>query len=278
METKQLIITASVGAVGVAAGFGVGYILAKKKFEAYADEEIESVRQSYIKATTPKPELEDLVQNVAARHDEEPPVREVVENIVRRQNYISPNTETDADAFQKVHGRAPTTYELIQMGAGVEIENLKRDPHEHDDDQIEDRNVFDENAESQPDPEDLGEGELEIPPRSIDKPYIISDDEWFSNLTNYDQITLTYFADDQILISDDKQVIRNVEEIVGETNLHRFGVQSDNPDIVYVRNELLKADYEVTKDERSYTEVILGINPDEVNTTGVPRRMRSDDD
>lgn len=162
------------------------------------------------------------------------------------------------------------------MGSGIPPEEADvRDIHDHDDSSITEGNIFD-NPESITD--DFGPGEDVQPTRSPDRPYIISVEEWYGNELNYDQVTLTWWADDEVLADVQDRMIREIDDVVGGTSLHRFGTLSDNADIVYVRNERLKVDYEITKDERNYSEIIHGISREEVNSSGVPRRMRSNDD
>lgn len=270
MDNKQLLIYGGVAMASAGIGFGAGYLVFKKKFQAIADAEIESVRNSYRKAAVVKPELKDVV-----REFEVAVVEPEQHDIISREGYQSENDGTDADAFRIAHGRVPTTYELIQMGNGIEAEDAVRNLSDHDDAHLVEGNIFDN---PQPDPDTLGEETIEEPPRSANAPYVISTEEWYANETNYDQITLTYWADDDVLADDNERMVTQIDEVVGATNMHRFGFKSDNIDIVYVRNDRLKVDYEVTKDERNYAEVIHNIDPSELNDSAARRRMRSNDE
>jgi hypothetical protein len=276
MDNKQLLINGGVLVVGAGVGFGAGYLVFKKKFEKISEQEIESVRQAYAKNAQPKPDLEKL-----RRTNYVPPVtsEEAQEQAHILATYDSETPETDADAFRRAHGRVPTTSELISMGNGTPVEEaVIRNPNDTDDNNIVESNVFDNPELLEPDPEDIGEGEDEIPPRSAERPYVIEAAEWYTNQTNYDQISLTYWADDDVLADVNKRMITDIEGVVGATNLHRFGFQSNDPDIVYVRNDRLKADYEITKDERNYAEIVHGVDPDAERVSSAPRRMRSNDE
>lgn len=89
--------------------------------------------------------------------------------------------------------------------------------------------------------------------KSTDKrPYVISPDD-FGSIDEYDKISLTLYADN-VLVDEDDEVIDNVDEIVGEESLNSFGVFED--DSVFVRNDILKADYEILLDEREFSEVV----------------------
>ncbi len=83
------------------------------------------------------------------------------------------------------------------------------------------------------------------------RPYVISPDD-FGSVDGYEQISLTYYADG-VLTDEDDAVIDNVDEVVGEDSLTSFGAFED--DSVFVRNDILKADYEILLDERKFSEV-----------------------
>lgn len=49
-------------------------------------------------------------------------------------------------------------------------------------------------------------------------------------------------------------IIRNVDEIVGEESLDHFGEYEE--DTVYVRNEELETDFEILKDDSNYRDML----------------------
>lgn len=82
-------------------------------------------------------------------------------------------------------------------------------------------------------------------------PYIISPDE-FGEEDEYETISLTYYADG-VLADDMDYLVEDVEETVGNDYASHFGEYED--DSVFVRNDRLKADYEILMDERNYSDV-----------------------
>lgn len=86
-------------------------------------------------------------------------------------------------------------------------------------------------------------------PVSSVSPYVISPDE-FGCAEGYDFINLTYYADG-ILADDDGDII-DVEETIGSEALRRFGEYE--PDVVHVRNDVRRVDYEVCRDLETYKE------------------------
>jgi len=97
--------------------------------------------------------------------------------------------------------------------------------------------------------------ELEKENRTMDKPYILHQDEYFSKETEYSQSTLTYYSGDDILVDEQEVPIYNYKAVVGDL---RFGHGSDDPNVVYVRNDKLSGEYEVIKDSGLYEIEVLG--------------------
>ena len=83
------------------------------------------------------------------------------------------------------------------------------------------------------------------------KPYVIPPEQ-FGDDENYDQISLTYYADG-VLADENDEVIEDVEDAVGIDSLNHFGEYED--DSVFVRNDARKCDYEILLDQRTYSEV-----------------------
>lgn len=82
------------------------------------------------------------------------------------------------------------------------------------------------------------------------EPYVIEPIE-FGELDNYKTFELTYY-EDGILEDEDYSIVKNPEEILGPDALGSFGEYED--DSVFVRNERLRADFQILKDYRTYDE------------------------
>ena len=88
-------------------------------------------------------------------------------------------------------------------------------------------------------------------PNVVEKPFIISPQE-FGELDNYETSTLTYY-DDKVLADSGDDVIEDIDEIVGEGSLTRFGEYEE--DAVFVRNDILKCDYEILRSTVKYSDL-----------------------
>ena len=98
---------------------------------------------------------------------------------------------------------------------------------------------------------DYYKGKEEDTAEEKDIPYVISPDEFGTN-EDYDTISLIYYADG-VLTNDADEVIDNVEEIVGKKALNSFGEYEE--DSVFVRNDLIKVDYEILRDLDTYEDM-----------------------
>lgn len=84
-----------------------------------------------------------------------------------------------------------------------------------------------------------------------DRPYIIEPQE-FGALDGYSLITLYHYSDN-VLADDCDELVEDIDDVVGEDYASHFGEYED--DCVYVRNDRLKADYEICRDLRKYSDV-----------------------
>lgn len=83
------------------------------------------------------------------------------------------------------------------------------------------------------------------------EPQVIAPDEFGD--TGYNTIMLTYYEGDGVLASDYDDERIDIEDTIGYDSLQRFGEYEN--DIVHVRNDERKCDYEVTLDERCYSDI-----------------------
>lgn len=100
---------------------------------------------------------------------------------------------------------------------------------------------------------ELGYSE-EKKPAPLQAPRVISPDE-FGDEDGYDEISLTYYADGTVTDDSDRVMSESeIEETIGIDSLTHFGEYED--DSVFVRNDRLKADYEILLDRRTYADIL----------------------
>lgn len=108
-----------------------------------------------------------------------------------------------------------------------------------------------------------------------DQPYMISQENYMQGVSTYNQVTLTYYEVDDKLTDERDDLIDEVESTVGLDWKVNFGWESSDENTVHVRNEKLRMDFEIVKDERSYQSQVLGEeDPIEPPIEKISARMR----
>lgn len=99
----------------------------------------------------------------------------------------------------------------------------------------------------------------------VTEPYIISEDDYWdpNQYPEFAQENLVYYAKDDVLTTERDEVIVDVDDIIGPNALTSFGSMCLDNDTVFVRNIRLGMEYEITRDEGSYQEVVLGYSDEE---------------
>lgn len=95
--------------------------------------------------------------------------------------------------------------------------------------------------------------------REPDKPYLIDTDEWHENENDLNQLVLTWWAGDRVLMDERDQPVPEVNDMVGLQNLEAFGrTGGSETHVIYIRNERLGAIFEVILEEGRYAVEIMG--------------------
>ncbi len=209
---------------GVGVGVGSSATYFNKKYKRILDEESIAFREYRLKVDKYSGDEEDELEN-----NSDPIVNGPVE-------FIRP---------KKGNGRVVKQYHSLSKKPSLDPgENIG--PSEEDD--------YHNDSPPDDDPEDM--------PRILPTdggPYIISLDEFADEFQEFDKITLYYYELDDTLTEENEEVIIDVSDVVGDEALSEFGTESNNDDIVYVRNPSLRADYEIIRLVKSYQETVLGI-------------------
>jgi hypothetical protein len=268
MTMKGIKLDALSSGVGLAAGLAVGglcgYYLARrvgqKTFEARVAREVASVKAFYQARTkassAPGDYGDDGSPAVGGRY--------------RKPGGRSPAAAAQSLADLKRRGIVSSASGPADGGDSVPIPPFDSVPGESPDD-----------APGQQDPlagmsgHDGGDGDeadsddeedriaSEIPPYDPvpergTGPYVISTSEFYEDKENYNKISLTYYAADQVLVDEQEHPLNDWAKIAGTSFASSFGEQSEDERIVHIRNERLEADFEIALHEGSYVEVVLG--------------------
>ena len=129
----------------------------------------------------------------------------------------------------------------------VEKEEVKEKEEPNYDDII---NKLNYNQYSTKVPDQYGE------PRPAKKPYIISEDEYNTDVRQAKKI-ISYFEDDGVCLDNDtKEVLDNVAKDLGIDNLEM--VNEEGYEELYIRNEVTGIDYNIVSEPGSYEDYLEG--------------------
>jgi hypothetical protein len=290
MNKKMIAIGAGIFSAGLGGGYVLGHLLTVKKVEDWANKEIQSVKDVYAQDAsrkegvfaTPQGAAEILIPNDEVPEIDRGAARRVVSRLVSSENYgvTEPASETDDEKSKESLLTVEEKNNLIDYGAYSREPVETSSQIEFPDAETIVQSIWDNSARLGEDVTEEavpGDPDSFVMQRNPDKPYIISE-EMFMTDEKYDdnKMSLLYFEEDGQLVDEREQLIPNVEEVVGERNMTKFGVGTDDRNSVYIRNEKLHSDIEVIRDKRSYSEVVIGVKPERANSS--PRKMRDDDD
>ncbi len=235
-------------AVGYALGAATGAFIAWKlayrraeyKYSKIADEEVAEMSEHYhakVRAfeASQKGSLDDIVAERGYETDttdEKPPMAVSPPNEVMEAVTNSTSEETTRIPPPVPADPAPD----------VKVSNIFRDAPE-------DAAIM-----------DSWNWEAEKRRRNPDIPYIIHYDERHE-FEDYDEVTFTYYEKDDVLSNEQDEVIAEGSErdsLVGEGNLDRFGHGSNDPGVVYIRNDRLEMVIEVCRSPQAYAQEVHG--------------------
>lgn len=308
-RSVQLVTTALVFGGGGAAG---GYFYAKKELKAYYEDlatvEIERAREHYavvLKMGEFKTDPEQMVRDkygdaVAdleyAEKDpetprppgydpqEDPLVKDYVKTGEDGQPYVDYASMSTRHAEER-----PKSNELPEQDAPTDdIPNAmsseeaarRRAERQAETDEVERpperrrRNAFADTRVKVP-----WDWAVEMQRREDDPytPFIITHDEFMANENEWNQEELTYYDGDNILTEEEGDEIVPPTEAEMRIGMHlvSFGIESNDPNVVYVRNVGRETEYEITRVPGKYTVLVMGA-PD-VDDSETMESMRHSD-
>lgn len=185
--------------------------------------------------------LETKYNEIAQQEIEE--AKTYYRRLNKREEFANPN-QLALDITSKI---------IANQGYSEEVIDYTKVDEPEDEDVVIQQNIFIQNQDT---PE--WDWDAELAQRDEDNPYIIHHDEFQQGEKDYDQITLTYFEGDDILCDDKDEVVSDVDLLVGNANLSRFGHGSKDNNVLYVRCDHLDTDFEIVRRKGRYTQEVLG--------------------
>lgn len=270
------VLVGSSSAIACALGALTAHILTKNtlkaKYEALVEAEVQTAK-AYFSMRHKTGAYADPVKLAEERLSKDEVGAEYVEKVQQykgREEHIQkaevkhtskPRPEEDMEAFeQRLIDEAKQEVDGVKQKLGVFEEEDEPDEEE----EVITMNIFSENES----PASSAGG------RDPNRPFILSAREFEEGELDYSQNTLTYYEGDDVLTDERDQPIHHLQKIVGAENL-KFGEMSEDPNIVYIRNNELEVDFEVCRSKGTFTEEVLGFT--EPSNKPRPRKFREYD-
>ena len=274
---KQLIYTAGTFVIGAVTGALVLDKVWTNRFNREIDVIANDIREDYARfyaGQDGKPSLQSLIDGSGYSEKEEAKEVATVEEAASAsaaREHVTYNTMYQGDSSDHPIMNLDKAQSLVDKTSAqtqpIKDALAEEGPDEDDDDDIEHHNVFEDNP-MPPDYDDRKNGGT----------YILTTEEFMEEpkQDGYTTVGLTWFEDGDTLIDESDQSIVPAADTIGVEATKYFGwdPKSDDEHTIFVRNEKSEIDFEVTRDERSYAEVILGFDEEDVQ----PHRKYSEDD
>lgn len=170
---------------------------------------------------------------------------------------------TDRSVHPKYNAWTP---EELAKQAGYYVDPAKTDEEEEPDDYDKDvaemelyLSSFEHPTDDDEKPESSFPYEHRVKNDEGREPYAISFEDFYRNGSGHDQSYLVYYEEDEVLCDESETIVEEADKVLGEGWYGRFGDSTDDPDTIYIRNEKLKTDYEVSRVRNAYSRVVLGM-------------------
>ncbi len=167
----------------------------------------------------------------------------------------------DAEAFEEqIKAKEQLNREIKEIHQR-ELERTRRQPN----------NIFTEDST------EVWDYDQELLNRDPNTPYIIHKDEFIENEHDYSQETLTYYAGDEIMADPHDTPLYGWFDMMGPL---KFGYGSEDPNVVYIRNDTLHYEWEVLKHNGRFEVEVGGLTIEDEYTkqdlkhSNSPRKFR----
>lgn len=177
--------------------------------------------------------------------------------------------------FDKLHKRGEYDDPIALVEAkGLEIVEAKITAEEYVTTEAVVAEVGTKSVFNDPRPVDIGEEIVRPDPL---RPYVLTADEFYSNVEEWEEDNLNYYEFDGVLTDKNDNELLESDDIVGDDNLLKFGHGSNDPNVVYIRNPKKRIQYEVIRTKGSYGEIVHGILQ-HGDRKRKPKKFRRDDE
>lgn len=260
---KPWFLPAVVGVASFGGGFTAGYFYGRKKG---VDDFLDAVNDNWVipdnsNDVDPATFIQDVEEDVYSPET----TAELAENIQQYEELVVTSN------YNRVDYTSPEVIDDDETSEPGVIEDETVIEHSSPTVRV---NVFDSDAEDWDYDKEIVKRE-----ENNDFPYVIHVDEYTRNDLGFRQETLTYYQQDDVLADVNDNAIHNWPKLTGELT---FGYGSGSPNVVYIRNEPLRHEWEILLHTGSYTAEVHGLHLEEeweasdLKHSASPRKFRQE--
>lgn len=248
--------------LGGLAGSGITYVAVKDKYAKFAQEDIDDVvawahrelgenelrlMGEIVALRTKVRELGGVVDgDLAPAFEHEEESTDVLDGGVQKTRYNAIVKTYDTQADKK-------DLDTVLRERGLRPEPSKVSVWDHPQEDSDDEGAEEEDEPSAPVHEPPAGPEIRV----------ITFAEFSNDMEHYDKVTLTYYEADDTLTDDKDGIVPAPRDIVGPHALQSFDDNSEDANVVYVRNNKIGTDFEICRNFGYYTEDVLGVMPND---------------
>lgn len=242
---------------GAAVGVAGSYKFLEKKFEKVLENEIEDIRSHYrsritnlvtfnMENSANKDNSQDGNENKESSKHDSPEKEEYENSIENGTDYTGYVKRTKPNT---VIGTTKSKMESIKD----ELDRVSKAVHDNDfDEHMADRespeedepDIFEEESQRRND-------EIEQAKNDGVKPYAITRSEYMNQKEWYEKLSWNLYNDD--IVTDERdELVLAAEDRLGDDLIESFGVDPDQPNVAYIRNEAIGTDFEVSRIDEDY--------------------------
>jgi hypothetical protein len=231
-------------ALGALIGGATGYILAKHYLEKAAEEKATQLEFDFNK---PVNQVVDGNEPGAGTELAKTIVEQALASDKPGVNWDGTPVESEYDGEKVVVTDEKTLKKKKKMGPVTDYNSLSKKPLKE---VAKEHHILEEATE-----ETVSNQDQTVP-------YVITLEE-YAIQNGQEKVVLTYYEKDDIVCDESEKVVSDTDKLIGSDGLLKFGQWSGDPDSVYIRNLKMNIDFEVVRLKKSYTEEILGVEPEE---------------
>lgn len=256
---------------GICVGGGIGYLIADHHLKKLAAEDLAAVQDMFKRLRDEdkaEPESVDEAQaEPAEENDYQTPQHGIAAEEVIRLGY---RTRDDVERTVIID---PSYVSPDTNPNDLDVEELEFETEPDLEKEVDYVNGITRNYAygNEADPDDVTTWD-----RSPDRPYVITEAEFRIDRPEFEKDSLIYYAGDDKLAEENGNFIPDKNGTAGNENLRRFfGYGSGDERLLYIRNERVLSDFEITLHDGKYDIEVLGLDDDvDIPPKRIIKKMR----